>query len=621
MSRRQHNSRSEDGSLCTDESNNTAPASTKRITPAPARKRPVLPCTTTSTGSPIEGTPSRSSRFAGSPAQLHGYSRAHGAGYDPSERNLDFSYSGSPPNSHTGSLGNSSVTRDGDQHGRRPSSSRTQYSYSHSAPNTYNRGLPGNKMDLVRQRAGYSQNASNLTGASFNSESVLPNMLVQSGGLHAMHLSQANTGQVSGNQASTNITRGFPHVLQPSQSLPAQETPRGYQPIGPRPVSSGHNALPMLSSALDQLHFKSKDQAQEYLNRPIHYIIPGLWAVPQTDAAMALYVEKLVKAIANIEDIWDGEECPWSLLKFQPGGECTNPIYVESIAWALVSDTMKIHRDGIIGPQFSHASHFKVEDTTDLEVTFPQRIDLLAKLLYHSKMAASEVMIRQYVDKYIAMPFAHLMQFPQFVNIWTAIPENERIRRHEILPYPRYSRHFTMAEGMRLLADYQEKQRLFPPTSSQNPGSDNSGDPSSSDGLGQPANSPPNDPDTRTASNFGGPLDHGSPDMGFLAIQPSDIFSSPWGTDAERLFGFEGMGSFSRAPGSAPDGGVIQSSVGERYAGGTVQRSNEIAFGIAGAALPGYRHIAAKSDSGAQQEVSSEVGSANVAEMDHSRTN
>ncbi|KAH9862673.1 hypothetical protein J1614_010766 [Plenodomus biglobosus] len=327
----------------------------------------------------------------------------------------------------------------------------------------------------------------------------------------------------------------------PLQNRPGPQIPRVYRAIAPSPFraaytvvqssagGSGYTAVqpslvppaqtplhPASPNAQDQLQLKTNPQARSYLNQVAWYTVPGTWAIPQTDNQTAFYVRKLADAIADITAVWDAHDCPWSLVKFQPGGECTDAIYVESIAWLLVSHAVQLHVVGVTGPQFKHASHFKLQDATDMQFSLPQRVEFLARLLRHSKMVASEVMTCQYVDKYVALPFKHLCQFPEFSIVWAGLTLEQRRRELEVEPYPVFARHFTKSEGAQLLAVFQQKTRVLESANVQSSGLRYAGGLLSSGVAGWPVSSPtgvqtagisssPSGPSRTQFSNIGWP--------------------------------------------------------------------------------------------------------------------
>lgn len=312
----------------------------------------------------------------------------------------------------------------------------------------------------------------------------------------------ARVSTVQGGQTSMDPRQLNPDPL---QSRPDPQSPRVYRPIAPSPVRAAYTAVqssaggsaytavqpfpvtpsqtplqPTSTTAQDQLHLKTDAQARSYLNQVAWYTVPGTWAVPQTDSQTVFYVRKLANAIVDITAVWDAHDCPWSLVKFQPGGECTDAIYVESIAWLLVTHAIQLHVVGATGPQFKHASHFKLQDATDMQLSLPQRVEFLARLLRHSKMVASEVMTCQYVDKYVALPFKHLCQLPAFSIAWARLTLEQRRWELEVQSYPVFARHFTQSEGARLLAVFQQKMRVLESASVQSSGLRYAGGPLSS---------------------------------------------------------------------------------------------------------------------------------------------
>ncbi|KAI8932391.1 hypothetical protein NX059_010578 [Plenodomus lindquistii] len=292
-------------------------------------------------------------------------------------------------------------------------------------------------------------------------ETTLREMVTQPGQPQAMYVSSTPTPallQPPSDTFSMLPPRDQQERDQESRSHANGKAPQAVQPIAPGIIGPAQGTMrPASPTTLNGLNFKNIDQVKEFLRRPIWLTVPALWGVPTNDMETAWYVRKIMTAISSLDDVWDAEGCPWSLEKFQPGGECTDPVQVEAIAWSVVSQAISLHQNGACGPSFTSASHFQLDGETDRNATFPQRMHMVAQLLATSKLAASEVMTRQYVDKYVALPFKHLSQFTQFNETWGRLTDDQRRQYREVIPYPPFSRHPTPEEGTQLRKAYYEK--------------------------------------------------------------------------------------------------------------------------------------------------------------------
>ncbi|KAI8932387.1 hypothetical protein NX059_010574 [Plenodomus lindquistii] len=544
---------------------------------------------------------------AQSPSPFSGSAYSRGTWVGLASQNLDYSGAQPPSNSHRESLhqppGRSMIPGFATQdmlirrHVGIDPSRRT------TVPSTQNgrdvgqqmSNLPHNIMDLHRQVPASSDPFSDRsTPTSFNPEVAMRELFKQPGNRDAMPSSQVIPVLDLIAPASTYSTQSTGESSQSTQRLRSLSTSQAPK-MSPYVSPLDGMVRPASPTALNRLHFKSRAEVRGYLQRPTWHTVFGMWAVPRTEAENAFYVRKLVEAICNIDEVWDAEGCPWSLLKFQPGGECTDPVYVESIAWVVVIHAGRIHMDGVTGPQFAFAPHFKSQYGMDQRASFPQRIEFLAQLFRHSKMAASEVMTRQYVDKYVALPFTHLMKFQEFKDYWNGLAEDERKHQLGVVPYPPFARQYDEHEAMQMITTFKEKHHLHKPHTAQAPKPDGGRNQSLPEAPGSLRMFPV---DVQSASGSRAWTGHAEPggsastprplEAGLFMSQPSS-----WGPGVDILSGLSDFGGIPPGQNNL-SAGIAELPVsganmleGQGYMGDNSQVGDQQSLGLTVAAQPG----------------------------------
>ncbi len=177
----------------------------------------------------------------------------------------------------------------------------------------------------------------------------------------------------------------------------------------------------------------------------------GTYGVPTTEAEKAYYVKQICLGLVNLSNSWDKLEdvIPYAV-KFADTGIWSDSKDIEVTAHMIVSNAMRIHKFGVTGAAFRRSEQFESLNAEDMDFTFPQRIHYLARLFWHSKVAADTVMLGRDADKYIALPLTSLRTLLPFEEEWSGMSNVERMIQTEILPYPPGLKHPSRAEQDRL---------------------------------------------------------------------------------------------------------------------------------------------------------------------------
>lgn len=225
------------------------------------------------------------------------------------------------------------------------------------------------------------------------------------------------------NPAYLDGANGPPLAIQPP---PPQPQPQ------PQPIPT---PAPQLPSPFWGHHFQSFAQVTDYVNRVAWYPSMGRYGLPQTDEQYKFYLEKICRALRNINSVWDMNAAPWQFGKFIPGGEWANTKDIEAIAHIVILAAMRIHVFGVTDFAHKRSVDYMSFHSEDIDFTFPQRMYYVACLLHHSKAAAAEVMAKVHIDKYVATPMTALRSLDQFANSWGKTSPEEKKNMLEVAPY------------------------------------------------------------------------------------------------------------------------------------------------------------------------------------------
>ncbi|KAI4650676.1 hypothetical protein J4E93_003033 [Alternaria ventricosa] len=265
---------------------------------------------------------------------------------------------------------------------------------------------------------------------------------------------QPNVAQMSRNVSSP---MGQPYFPTMSHSL-VNQAPKTY----PVPNPSKPLPPPYSISSFAELELPTGAAVASYLEEVIWRPSTGNYAVPQNEAEKSYYVKKICFGLVNLSNLWDtvADVYPYAV-KFSKEGTWSDPRDIEVTAHIIVSNAMRIHRMGVTGLAFRRCEEFESLNAEDMDFTFPQRIHYLARLFWHSKVAADNVMLGRDVAKYVALPLTSLRHLPQFEEEWSTMSDQQRTVQTTIHPYPQGLRHPTSQEQEQILKHVRMLPSLF----------------------------------------------------------------------------------------------------------------------------------------------------------------
>ncbi|KAB2102370.1 hypothetical protein AG0111_0g9664 [Alternaria gaisen] len=254
---------------------------------------------------------------------------------------------------------------------------------------------------------------------------------------------QALSNSPSSQAKSASPQVHFGHSRQPSH-LPStftQPWPHGPPPSHP----------PYTSSSFDQPCLPNGAAVTAYLGEAVWRPSMGMYGVPATEEKKGYYVRKICLSLVNLYDLWDDPKDVLTFaVKFADTGIWSDAKDIETIAHIVVNNAMRIHNFGVTGVAFRRSAEFESLNAEDMDLTFPQRIHYLARLFYHSKVAADNVMSGRDVAKYVALPITSLRRLPFFEEEWSRMSQVDRAVQTEIVPYPDGLKHPSPTEREQL---------------------------------------------------------------------------------------------------------------------------------------------------------------------------
>ncbi|KAI4913935.1 hypothetical protein J4E90_005655 [Alternaria incomplexa] len=230
------------------------------------------------------------------------------------------------------------------------------------------------------------------------------------------------------------------------------------------PVPSPSRPLlqPYSISSFNELELPTGAAVASYLEEVIWRPSTGAYAVPQNEAEKSYYVKKICFSLVNLSNLWDtvADVYPYAV-RFSKTGTWADPRDIEATAHIIVSNAMRIHKMGVAGLPFRRCEEFESLNAEDMDFTFPQRIHYLARLFWHSKVAADNVMLGRDIAKYVALPLTSLRHLPRFEQEWSSMSDEQRILQTQIHPYPQGLRHPTPQEQEQILKHVRMLPSLF----------------------------------------------------------------------------------------------------------------------------------------------------------------
>jgi hypothetical protein len=210
---------------------------------------------------------------------------------------------------------------------------------------------------------------------------------------------------------------------------------------------------PYSSSSFGQLQLPTSAAANTYLEEVIWRPSTGTYGVPTNEGQKSVYVKKICLALVNLSNLYDTvkDVYPYAV-KFASTGLWSDPRDIEATAHIIVGHAIRIHTLGVTGLAFRRCQEFESLNAEDMDFTLPQRIHFLARLFWHSKVAADDVMLGRDVIKYVALPLTSLRRLPLFEEEWSRMWDVDRRVQTQILPYPQGLRHPTREELDRISA-------------------------------------------------------------------------------------------------------------------------------------------------------------------------
>ncbi|KAL1798246.1 hypothetical protein ACET3X_002283 [Alternaria dauci] len=265
---------------------------------------------------------------------------------------------------------------------------------------------------------------------------------------HVQHLEDSRQAH------STNVPSQASNVLPQVRFGHPQETNHLPLPfttlLPPGPPPSGP---PYTSSSFNQPSFPNGHAVAAYMSEVIWRPSMGMYGVPTTEAQKGYYVRNICLGLVNLYNLWDDSKYLLTAsAKFADTGIWSDPKDIEVTAHIVVNNAMRIHEFGVTGVAFRRSAEFESLNAEDMDFTFPQRMHYLARLFYHSKVAADNVMSGRNIAKYVALPITSLRRLPFFEDEWSAMSQVNRVVQTEVLPYPDGLIHPSPTEQAQLLA-------------------------------------------------------------------------------------------------------------------------------------------------------------------------
>ena len=221
----------------------------------------------------------------------------------------------------------------------------------------------------------------------------------------------------------------------------------------PWPHGSPPSHPPYTSSSFDQPRLPNGAAVTAYLGEAVWRPSMGMYGVPTTEEEKGYYVRRICLSLVNLYNLWDElKDVLTFAVKFADTGIWSDAKDIETIAHIVVNNAMRIHNFGVTGVAFRRSAEFESLNVEDMDFTFPQRIHYLARLFYHSKVVADNVMSGRDVAKYVALPITSLRRLPFFEEEWSGMSQVDRAVQTEIVPYPDGLKHPSPTEREQLSA-------------------------------------------------------------------------------------------------------------------------------------------------------------------------